>query len=138
MKRHVEATVLRADLLAAGVTREVLFLKQPGVEPLRFHDLRATFVTWAKRMGKGDGWISDRTGHLSPGMIERYSRAARTAGRPQDRPLPGPGRSRAGTDRGVGVDPRGAGQADEEAAARPMVRRVPATSWAGVGQGAQA
>lgn len=77
-KKDVEATVLRDDLRAAGVTREVLFTKTMGIEPLRFHDLRATFVTWAKRAGKGDGWISDRTGHLSPGMIERYSRAART------------------------------------------------------------
>ncbi len=48
------------------------------IEPLRFHDLRATFTTWAKRAGKGDGWIADRTGHLTPEMIQRYNRAART------------------------------------------------------------
>jgi integrase len=40
--------------------------------------LRATFATWAKRAGKGDGWIQDRTGHLSPSMRERYERQART------------------------------------------------------------
>ena len=73
------AGVLRADLQRAGVEREVLFTKDdPRIEPLRFHDLRSTFVTWAKRAGKGDGWISDRTGHHSPTMLARYTRAART------------------------------------------------------------
>jgi integrase len=76
--RHQEAEALRADLRAAGITREMLFAKGPNVEPLRFHDMRGTFVTWAKRAGKGDGWISDRTGHLTPEMIQRYTRAART------------------------------------------------------------
>jgi hypothetical protein len=59
-----------------------------NVEPLRFHDLRATFVTWAKRAGKGDGWISDRTGHLTPEMIDRYSRAARTLADLKMEPFP--------------------------------------------------
>jgi len=53
-------------------------------EPLPFHDLRATFVTWAK----GDGWISDRTGHLTPEMIERYSRAERTLADLKIEPFP--------------------------------------------------
>ena len=73
-----EAAALRADLRAAGITRSELFDGGPNVEPLRFHDLRATFNTWAKRAGKSDGWISDRTGHLTPEMIQRYTRAART------------------------------------------------------------
>jgi hypothetical protein len=34
-------------------------------------------VTWAMRQGRGDGWISDRTGHLTPEMRGRYARAAR-------------------------------------------------------------
>jgi integrase len=72
-----EAETLRADLEAAGVTRSVLFGGDPAIQALRFHDLRATFVTWALRAGKGDGWISDRTGHLTTEMIRRYSRAAR-------------------------------------------------------------
>jgi integrase len=77
--RQTEAQALRADLRAAGITREALFLKASNVEPLRFHDGgRATFVTWAKRAGKSDGWIADRTGHLTPEMIQRYTRAART------------------------------------------------------------
>ncbi|WP_437600292.1 tyrosine-type recombinase/integrase [Sorangium sp. So ce590] len=73
-----EAEQLRADLRAAGVTREVLFSKERNVSPMRFHDLRATFVTWAKRAGKGDGWIADRSGHLDRAQLERYARAART------------------------------------------------------------
>jgi integrase len=77
-KRHVEAGMLRDDLLAAGVKRDQLHVDRRGVSKLRFHDLRATFVTWAKRAGRGDGWISDRTGHLTAAMITRYTRAART------------------------------------------------------------
>lgn len=73
-----EAEALRADLRLAGVTRASLFQVEENVEPLRFHDLRATFVTWAKRAGKGDGWIADRTGHLTSEMVDRYTRAART------------------------------------------------------------
>lgn len=77
-KRDDEAFRLRSDLQLAGVDRRSLYERTPNVEPLRFHDLRATFVTWAKRAGHGDGWISDRTGHLSAQMIDRYNRAART------------------------------------------------------------
>jgi hypothetical protein len=29
------------------------------------------------REGRGDGWISDRTGHLTPEMRSRYARQAR-------------------------------------------------------------
>ena len=77
--REREARVLRDDLVLAKVDRPTL-LGEGGdnVQPLRFHDLRATFVTWAMREGRGDGWISDRTGHLTPDMRARYARAART------------------------------------------------------------
>ncbi len=86
--RNGEAEALRDDLRAAGVDRAALYHRAKNVEPLRFHDLRATFVTWAKRDGKGDGWISDRTGHLTPEMIERYSRAARTLADLKIEPFP--------------------------------------------------
>ncbi len=47
------ATALRADLRAVGVTRALLFEEDaPNVEALRFHDLRSTFCTWARRAGK--------------------------------------------------------------------------------------
>lgn len=77
IKRNHEAKALRDDLRAAGVTRALLFSKSDKVEPLRFHDLRATFVTWAKRAGKSDGWITDRTGQITPEIMRRYARAAR-------------------------------------------------------------
>jgi integrase len=74
------ATELRADLKAVGVTRAILFEEDaPNVEPLRFHDLRSTFCTWARRLGKSDAWISERTGHEPTGdMISRYDRGAQT------------------------------------------------------------
>jgi integrase len=84
-----EAEVLREDLVAAGITRhEPPEDKPENVQPLRFHDLRATFVTWAMREGRGDGWISDRTGHLTPEMRARYARAARTLADLQYEPFP--------------------------------------------------
>jgi integrase len=73
-----EAEALRDDLRAAGVTRSALLEFKDNVHALRFHDLRTTFVTWAMREGRGDGWIGDRTGHLTTKMRERYARAART------------------------------------------------------------
>ncbi len=86
--RNGEAGALADDLRAAGVERAALYHRAKNAEPLRFHDLRATFVTWAKRDGKGDGCISDRTGHLTPEMIERYSRAARTLADLKINPFP--------------------------------------------------
>ncbi|MBI5536865.1 MAG: tyrosine-type recombinase/integrase [Deltaproteobacteria bacterium] len=76
--RHEQAQYLRDDLREAGVTRAVLFSDAPDVAALRFHDLRATFVTWARRAAKSDAWISERTGHLTKEMIDRYTRAAQT------------------------------------------------------------
>jgi integrase len=76
-RKDREAGVLRDDLKAAGVTRSILFSDAPNVEQLRFHDMRATFVTWARRQGKSKGWIADRTGHLTDEMMNRYDRGAR-------------------------------------------------------------
>jgi hypothetical protein len=61
-------------------TRALLFEEEaPNVEGLRFHDLRSTFCTWARRAGRSDVWISERTGHeLSGDMINRYDRGATT------------------------------------------------------------
>lgn len=72
-----EALALRHDLRSAGIARTALLEREPSAEPIRFHDLRATFVTWAKRQGRGDGWISDRSGHLTKEMQLRYDRGAR-------------------------------------------------------------
>jgi integrase len=74
------ATALRDDLKAVGVSRALLFEDSAeNVEPLRFHDLRSTLCTWARRLGKSDSWIGERTGHeLSGDMINRYDRGATT------------------------------------------------------------
>jgi len=77
-KKDAEAATLRMDLDCAGIKRKNLFIKSTRVEPLRFHDLRATFITWARRLGKGDGWISDRTGHTTKKLMDRYDRGARS------------------------------------------------------------
>jgi integrase len=74
------APTLRADLLAAGVTRRELHDDQAkNRRPLRVHDLRASFITIALANGKTEAWISDRTGHTSSQMINRYKRASRSA-----------------------------------------------------------
>ena len=84
------ATALRADLRAVGVTRALLFEEDaPNVEALRFHDLRSTFCTWARRAGKSDAWISERTGHEPTGdMINRYDRGAQTLADLEYAPFP--------------------------------------------------
>jgi integrase len=88
VRREHEATVLRADLEAAKMTRHTVDAPTANVQPLRFHDLRATFVTWSMRQGRGDGWISDRTGHLTPEMRGRYARAARVLADLRYEPFP--------------------------------------------------
>jgi hypothetical protein len=75
-------------LLAAGVDRQILHRTDRNVEPLRFHDMRGTFVPWARRQGRGEGWITDRTGHLTPEMVDRYNRAARTLADLRYEPFP--------------------------------------------------
>jgi integrase len=87
-RQEREAEILREDLMTAGIARHEPDPEAENVQALRFHDLRATFVTWAMREGRGDGWISDRTGHLTPEMRARYARAARTLADLQYEPFP--------------------------------------------------
>ena len=65
-------------LQAAGVHREALYVRTTTRQPIRVHDLRATFVTVSLANGKTEAWIGDRTGHRSSTMINRYRRAARS------------------------------------------------------------
>jgi integrase len=88
MEKRREPAQLRADLQASGVKRALLFSQTEGNEPIRFHDLRATFCTWAKRAGKSDGWITDRAGWVEPEMMARYDRQARTLADLQIVPFP--------------------------------------------------
>jgi integrase len=69
---------LRGHLKTAGVTRAVLFERSETRQPIRVHDLRATFVTVSLANGKTETWVMDRTGHTSSVMINRYRRAARS------------------------------------------------------------
>lgn len=75
---HDQSKLVRRDLKEAGITRSILFVDSDEVEPIRFHDMRATFVTWAKRAGKDDAWVTERTGQVDEKTIKRYTRAART------------------------------------------------------------
>jgi hypothetical protein len=50
--------------------------------------MRATFVTWARRAGKGTGWIADRTGHLTEEVMRRYERGARMLADLKYQPFP--------------------------------------------------
>lgn len=77
-KPYWMAIMLRRHLEAAGVDRPELTEKTDIRQPIRVHDLRATFITVALANGKTESWIADRTGHKSSAMINRYRRAART------------------------------------------------------------
>lgn len=68
------------DLKTAGVDRAELFERSKSRQPIRLHDLRATFVTVSLANGKTEQWVSDRTGHRSSQMISTYSRQAREWG----------------------------------------------------------
>jgi hypothetical protein len=66
------------DLRTAGITRSELFERTASRQPIRLHDLRATFVTVSLANGKTEQWVMDRTGHRSSQMIALYARQART------------------------------------------------------------
>jgi len=66
------------DLRTAGITRSELFERTASRQPIRLHDLRATFVTVNLANGKTEQWVMDRTGHKSSQMIALYARQART------------------------------------------------------------
>ena len=66
------------DLRRAGITRPELFERSAARQPLRAHDLRATFVTISLANGKTEQWVTDRTGHRSSQMLATYTRQART------------------------------------------------------------
>ncbi len=73
------AEAFRRDLGVARIDRAELFERSPTRQPIRVHDLRATFVTLSLAAGRSETWVADRTGHRSSVMINAYRRAARTA-----------------------------------------------------------
>jgi len=130
---HRARQVLHAMLRAAGVTREILFLDDPHVEPLRFHDLRSTFVTWAKRAGLPEHFITSRTGHLTKDMVDRYTRLATSVAASRFQPFPDVSRAipelleldtSPDTTATIGVDEAGA--TDENPAPEALARLAPA------------
>ncbi|MCR4340112.1 MAG: tyrosine-type recombinase/integrase [Gemmatimonadaceae bacterium] len=76
---ELRADAFREDLEAAGVDRPELYKRTAARQPIRVHDLRASFITLALAAGRSEAWVSDRTGHKSSVMINRYRRAARSA-----------------------------------------------------------
>jgi integrase len=81
------ATTFRSHLNRAGSMRQVLFHRTKARNPIRLHDLRATFVTLSLALGRTETWVCDRTGHRSSQMVNGYRRAARTAEELQLGPL---------------------------------------------------
>lgn len=76
-----EAQLFRDNLWLAGVRRPQLHDKSPGRMPIRFHDLRASFITIALACGRTEAWITDRTGHTTSQQMYGYKRHARLAAR---------------------------------------------------------
>ncbi len=74
MSKYAER--LRADLLKAGVTRADLFNSDDGYPRLKGHDLRAGYVIYSRESGDSDKHISQRTGHTTKAMIDKYDQAS--------------------------------------------------------------
>jgi integrase len=73
------ADCLRSHLTLAKVDRDELHRGSERRMRMRVHDLRATFVTLALALDRSETWVTDRTGHTSSAMLQRYRRAARMA-----------------------------------------------------------
>jgi len=67
------------DLKLAGVTRKSILVGGDGIDPLRVHDLRASFVTLSLRAGRDLKWIMTRTGHETLGVLQVYDRLVQDA-----------------------------------------------------------
>lgn len=66
---------LRSDLKLAGISRSDLFASGDGQEPIRFQDLRATFVSLHLAMGWSEVDVMLRTQHTSTTVLHhRYAR----------------------------------------------------------------
>jgi hypothetical protein len=81
------AETLREHLLIAGVADARLHETTGRRRRMRAHDMRATFVVFAKIEGRSEDWIMDRTGHTTSDMVRRYDRQERKARGKGWRPL---------------------------------------------------
>jgi len=68
------AKLLRDAIQVAGLEREQLLEESAHQKPIRFHDLRASFITFALANGRSEAWIKERTGHTTSQMIYKYNR----------------------------------------------------------------
>jgi integrase len=83
-----QATVFRFYLARAGVTRTELLEGTPTSHPLRFHDLRATTLTWWAVRGDDPLKIQSRAGHTDFKTTQRYLREAEALGSSFGTPFP--------------------------------------------------
>jgi integrase len=67
---------LRRWLLKAGVDRHELHHRTPTTRPIRFHDLRATGISWMAVRGDDPLKIQHRAGHTDFETTQRYIRMA--------------------------------------------------------------
>ncbi len=70
------APMLRRHLLAAGITRAELHATDKTRKRLRFHDLKATSITWAAVRGDDPLKIKHRAAHRTFSTTEEYIRTA--------------------------------------------------------------
>jgi integrase len=81
------AKTLREHMIVAGNGRHALHETEGRRRRLRAHDTRATFVVNAKRSGRNEEWIKERTGHTTSLMIEKYNRLLSVAEKKGWRPI---------------------------------------------------
>jgi len=79
---------LRRWLAKAGVDRHELHHRTPTTRPLRFHDLRATGITWMAVRGDDPLKIKHRAGHTEFETTQRYLRMAESLREGFDTPFP--------------------------------------------------
>lgn len=79
---------LRAHLLRAGVGRSALHRNLKTSLAVRFHDLRATGITWMAIRGDSPMRIRDRAGHTQLSQTEEYIRRAELVGSNVGAPFP--------------------------------------------------
>lgn len=72
----VLSSQLKEHLQRAGVTREELFARESTRRPIRFHDARASCLTWMAVRGDNPLVIRQRAGHGGLAMTEKYIREA--------------------------------------------------------------
>ncbi len=70
------STSFKRWLNVAGVHRASLTAKGPSVRPIRFHDLRATGITWSAVRGDEPLRIQQRAGHTDFSTTQEYIREA--------------------------------------------------------------